>query len=215
MDHGPVQGKGDHDPQESVNASSSGSTSRTPQYGNREWWVVVLNSSKRGVEKYDVKVKEDTGSTVNWIHPHVIERCKLDSLVEACEARDFQDMNGRIFSCEQRASITWFGRGRITFQEIFFVSSKKAPIQMVLGDEFVTKYGRASEICADAPRTGDARMYVATKLTKEERDKMKENSAAHKQKSAEVIARSQEKASRSHGGETKNKGNSSEKKRAS
>ncbi|KAH8174644.1 hypothetical protein LIA77_06063 [Sarocladium implicatum] len=51
-----------------ANASSSESTRR--DYSN-EWWLVILTTSRRGVKEYDVRVQEDTGTPVNWVHPDV------------------------------------------------------------------------------------------------------------------------------------------------
>jgi hypothetical protein len=148
-----------------ADAIGSESSIQTQHNGNAEWWLVVLTTTKRGIKEYDVRVKEDTGTPVNWIHPDVIKRCKLDSLVEACTPRSFVDMNGKNFKCERCVSVTWCGRKRNSYEEIFFVSQERAPIQMVLGDDFVTKHARAKEICADTPKAADARMFVAKPLT--------------------------------------------------
>jgi hypothetical protein len=145
--------------------SASESSSQTPRNGNAEWWVVVFTSTKRGIKEYDVRVKDDTGTPVNWIHPNVVKNCKLDSLAKACPPRFFVNMNGKSFKCEKCVQITWCGRGKNSYEELFFISPEKAPIDMVLGQEFVDKHGRAKDICADSPKNADARMFVATKMT--------------------------------------------------
>lgn len=205
---------------------------------NVEWWVVVLTNSKRGVREYNVRVKEDTGTPVNWIHPKLIRSCKLGSLVEDCEPRFFEDMNGKTYKYEKCALVTWYGRKRNSLEEVFYIAREKSSIDLLLGNEFVSKYGRVSEVCADAPKIEDTRMFVATKLTvsgvilesdganqcclscvkvpwltgtqKEQRRQMEEKAREHKQRSAEVIARSQKPAgeSRRKDGPSERKGDS-------
>lgn len=187
---------------------------------------MILTTGRRGVREYDVRVQEDTGTPVNWIHPDVVKRCKLGSLEEACKPRSFVDMNGKKFKCEKWIQITWCGRDRKSYEEYFFVSPPKAPIHILLGDEFVSKNGRVKEICSDRRKTEDARIFVAASLTvshdhlwrgvyelrydqEEQKRQMKENEAEHKKQSAEVIARSQQgkhKSASKKGDSTKRQG---------
>ncbi|KAF7537672.1 hypothetical protein G7054_g3545 [Neopestalotiopsis clavispora] len=150
-------------------------TSQIPRNGNAEWWVVVLTTTKRGIMEYDVRVKEDTGTPVNWIHPNVVKNCKLDPLVEARPPRSFVDMNGKRFKCERCVRITWCGRGKNSYMGDFFISPEKAPIDMLLGDEFVTRHGRVRDICANSPKSADARMFVARRQTEEQERQMEED----------------------------------------
>lgn len=189
IDPGPLASKGPDKPQQLANASSSESTRRD---GYNEWWLVILATGRRGVREYDVRVKEDTGTPVNWIHPDVVRNCNLNSLEEACTPTFFVDMNGKNFKCEKSIRITWCGRKRNSYEERFFISPPKAPIHMILGDEFVTKNGRVKEICADRRKAEDARLFVATSLTEEQKRQMKDNEIEHNKQSAEVIARSQQ-----------------------
>ncbi|KAI1318786.1 hypothetical protein F5Y16DRAFT_112541 [Xylariaceae sp. FL0255] len=173
-----------------------------------EWWVVVLTTTKRGIEEYDVRVKEDTGTPANWIHPNVVKSCGLSSFEEACAPpRLFKDMSGKIFKCERCVRVTWCGKKRNSYEEVFLVSSEKAPIDMVLGSEFVDKHGRAKDNCADRPKAEDARMFVAKALTEEQERQMQANEIEHQKQSAEVIRRSQNQA-----GGSKRKGSASKRK---
>jgi hypothetical protein len=126
---------------------------------------VVLVTGRRRVREHDVRVKEDTGTPVNWIHPDVVRDCNLGPMEEACAPRCFIDMSGKYFKSERCIWITWCGRSRNTYEELFYVSPRRAPISMVLGEEFVNKNGRVREICADRRKAEDARVFVAASLT--------------------------------------------------
>ncbi|KAI1264925.1 hypothetical protein F5Y18DRAFT_427561 [Xylariaceae sp. FL1019] len=181
---------------QSVDAINTKAASQAQSNAYPEWWLVVLVSNRHRIKEYDVRVKEDTGSVENWIHPDVVKRCELSSLEQACAVKFWIDMNGKTFKCDRCLTVTWYGRkeSERTYEEIFYVSSPKAPIQMALGSSFVDKHGRIKEICADRPKAADARMYVAKAMTKEQERQLQANAIKHKKESDEVKAQRESQA---------------------
>ncbi|KAK9788200.1 hypothetical protein SCARD494_09952 [Seiridium cardinale] len=135
----------------------------------------------RSMEPHVVRIQDDTGTDVNWIHPKLVERCGLER--ERCEAKRFRDFQGRVYGCSERVRVRWAGKENKSIDGWFLVAPGQSTVELVLGNEFVSEYGRANKFC-DAEEVGDARILISDPASKQEQAKMK-NSAA---KAAEVKA---------------------------
>ncbi|KAK9415845.1 hypothetical protein SUNI508_10145 [Seiridium unicorne] len=112
----------------------------------------------KSTEPHIVRIQDDTGTDVNWIHPKLVERCGLER--ERCEAKGFRDFQGRFYRCSERVRVRWAGKDNKSIDGWFLVAPGRSTVELVLGNEFVSEYGRADKFC-DAEEVSDARILIS------------------------------------------------------
>ncbi|KAK6079538.1 hypothetical protein SCUP234_05707 [Seiridium cupressi] len=142
----------------------------------------------KSTEPHVVRIQDDTGTDVNWIHPKLVERCGLER--ERCEAKRFRDFQGRFYRCSERVRVRWAGRDNKSIDGWFLVAPGRSTVELVLGNEFVSEYGRADKFC-DAEEVGDARILISDPASKQEQAKMKNSATKAAEAKAELARRRQ------------------------
>lgn len=139
-------------------SQNSTTTSSIPGTGI---WGTILKS-KGG--PYDVRMTDDTGTPVNWIHPDLIKRCKLDR--ETCRTEMFKDFHGKPFKVKEYVWFTWVGRlDDKTYAGVFYPAPRESEIDVLLGDDFVKTNGRAQDVCAPERRLKDMRLFAQSSMS--------------------------------------------------
>lgn len=144
-----------------TNISSTPDTKEHPPCQQPGIWGTILKSKGR---PYDVRMEDDTGTRVNWIHPDLIKRCKLDR--EDCKTEMFEDFQGNPFKVKEQVWFTWVGRkDDKTYSGVFYPAPRKSRIDVVLGDDFVKANGRSQDVCAPERRLGDMRLFAQRSMS--------------------------------------------------
>ncbi|KAI1342728.1 hypothetical protein F5Y15DRAFT_412412 [Xylariaceae sp. FL0016] len=129
------------------------------------WGIIVTEKGQR----HDVRVKDDTGTPVNWIHPDLARRFSLK--VEKCDRQRFEDFKGNTFKAESCVYFTWFGKSKekdnASYYGAFYIAPERSSIDMLLGEEFVHTYGFARDVCYPKPRTRSSRIFQLNERSKE------------------------------------------------
>ncbi|KAI1327787.1 hypothetical protein F5Y16DRAFT_185426 [Xylariaceae sp. FL0255] len=129
----------------------------TPQ---AEQWGVIL-SEKAGT--CDVRIIDDTGTPVNWIHPTLAQKFKLD--IEECKSFKLEDFGGHKFKAKNAVWFTWHGKRKDrTFYSKFYLAPERSNCEMVLGNGFVLQFGRASAICCSQRLTRSSLMFATSRI---------------------------------------------------
>ncbi|KAK8000763.1 hypothetical protein PG990_013363 [Apiospora arundinis] len=174
-------------------------------------WGRIMFKNNRGPR--DARFKDDTGTPVNWIHPSLVKRFKLD--IEQLEDRDVQgfiDFQGKRYRARQIVWFTMMGRDQKTYWDKYYIASEKSNIDVILGEEFVNANGRARDVCDTAPHDSPARVFVLEKnVTKPEKEQM-DAGKAQADRIAEELAEKKRKAQRDRGGKSKGDGSKSRRK---
>ncbi|KAK8123195.1 hypothetical protein PG984_011865 [Apiospora sp. TS-2023a] len=145
-------------------------TEHSPDHLTDFWGTVMTDNGER-----DVRMKDDTGTPVNWIHPDLAKRLKLEvESLSSSDTRGFLDFSGKTFTAKQAVHFSWSGRKPTTYFEQFYIAPAKSDIQVVLGKAFVDTHGRDRE-------KKEKQEIVANEL-KNERDakEAKDNDAVRK-----------------------------------
>jgi hypothetical protein len=88
-----------------------------------------------------LSIKEDTGSSVNWIHPKWVRKLSLDpSDVE--EMHEFAGFDGSTFTPTKQVSLTLTPQRGKTLRDMFFVAPNDFPVDgVIVGTQFVMEFG--------------------------------------------------------------------------
>jgi hypothetical protein len=146
-------------------SSSPLTVKEAPSIQQPGMWGLILKS-KGG--PYEVRMTDDTGTPVNWIHPDLVKRFKLE--LESCETKTFKGMRGKPFKVKEFVWFTWVGRDQKTYSGTFYVAPRESNIDVMLGDEFVKANGRAHDVCAPEQVVKDARVFVTSTVKVSGRD---------------------------------------------
>ncbi|KAH8660567.1 hypothetical protein BX600DRAFT_57796 [Xylariales sp. PMI_506] len=150
---------------ESFNLKNMASWERSPDLCAK---ILTATASK----PYTARIRDDTGTDVNWIHPDLADACGLER--EPCEPRNFRDFQRGMFKCTELVHVRWAGKDNKSIDGIFYVSPRQSAIELVLGEPFVRAHGRAHEFCA-VEDVGNARILLSDTISKKEHAEMKKN----------------------------------------
>lgn len=127
-----------------------------------DFWGTIMTDKGQ----HDVRMKDDTGTSVNWIHPDLAKRLKLEvESLGSSDTRAFLDFSGKPVTAKQAVRFTWSGRNNKTYFEQFYVAPAKSDIDVVLGKTFVDKNGRDKEVCNHKRRKDTVRWLGSSKET--------------------------------------------------
>ncbi|KAH9904470.1 hypothetical protein F4778DRAFT_732582 [Xylariomycetidae sp. FL2044] len=163
-------------------------------YQQADMWGTII-TDRCGLR--EVRMKDDTGTPVSWIHPDLARRYKL--AVESCDMPNFKDFHGKRFDAKEFVWFTWLGRDKVTFCGKFYLAPKRSNIDVVLGEEFVDAHGRARDVCNPyGPRS--AHLFTLPRKSTKEKDQIKVNEEANDREAREAAeARKRKKAARKDG----------------
>ncbi|KAJ0107646.1 hypothetical protein J7T55_007838 [Diaporthe amygdali] len=102
--------------------------------GIRVKWCYV--TTDEGTDK--VRVIEDSGSANNWISNVQIKRFGLNA--KRGPTITGITLTGEKFSSDKYVDVSWVGKGSHQGTERFSIAPEKAPIEMLVGEEFTRKY---------------------------------------------------------------------------
>ncbi|KAK7985823.1 hypothetical protein PG996_004934 [Apiospora saccharicola] len=178
-------------------------------------WGRILFKNNR--EPRDARFKDDTGTPVNWIHPSLAKRFKLDiEQLEEREIKDFVDFQGRKYRARQIVYFTMMGRNQKTYWNKYYVASEKSNIDVILGDEFVNANGRARDVCDTAPHAAPAQVFVlerkVTFWQNNVKEQMDAGQAKNDREAQELAEKKRRKSQRDREGKSKSEGLKSHKK---
>ena len=123
-----------------------------------------FSNQRTGATQY-LQVKEDTGSTVNWISPSVLASSgfDLEDVVEGELA--VRDFCGTSFHPQNKVAITLAGTTSKTMHTEFYVAPQNFPFDgVVIGTDFIRTTGHAHMVFLDNVE-GSALIVMATKMT--------------------------------------------------
>lgn len=83
----------------------------------------------------DVRVCEDTGSSVNFISPSIVDACNLNRY--ETKSRAFEGVAGVAFTVNEFVKPRWLGHGLIQGIGIFYIAPKATPIELLVGRDFL------------------------------------------------------------------------------
>ncbi|KAK8104546.1 uncharacterized protein PG998_011579 [Apiospora kogelbergensis] len=142
-------------------------------------WGRIMFTNNR--EPKDARFKDDTGTPVNWIHPSLAKRFKLDvEQLEDRDVRDFIDFQGKRYRAKQVVWFTMMGRGQKTYWDKYYIASERSNIDVILGEGFVNANGRARDNSDhDQIKTKEAQTdSVAKELAEKKKRKMQRDREA-------------------------------------
>ncbi|KAI3327645.1 hypothetical protein HD806DRAFT_329314 [Xylariaceae sp. AK1471] len=172
-----------------IPATASTNDSAPPKHQQPDMWGTIL-TEKCGPR--DVRMMDDTGTPVNWIHPDLARRLKLE--LEECESQRFYDFHQKRYKVKQAVWFSWIGEvDNKTYYGKFYVAPKQSGIDVILGDEFVEANGRASKVCRSQPRELPSRIFARNKRSKEEDKQIIENQEKNDRDAQEVAAETEKK----------------------
>ena len=118
---------------------------------------------RTGESQY-VQVKEDTGTSVNWISPSVVNNFDFE-VQDAPQDMVFLDFGGKKFQPKGMVTITLAGNETKTQHTEFYVAPEGFPVDgVVVGTEFIQRSGHTHAIFAEKPE-GPALLVVQKKVT--------------------------------------------------
>ncbi|KAK8043320.1 hypothetical protein PG993_005750 [Apiospora rasikravindrae] len=174
-------------------------------------WGRILSQDNR--EPRDARFRDDTGTPVNWIHPSLARRFKLDiEQLDEGDTKSFVDFQGRRYRANQVVYFTMVGRDKKTYWDKYYIAPEKSNIDVILGEKFVNANGRARDVCDEAPQNATARVFVFERKMSKEKDEM-EAGEAKTERDAQLIAeRKVRKSQRDRDAKGKAEGSKSHKK---
>ncbi|KAK7962941.1 uncharacterized protein PG986_003766 [Apiospora aurea] len=166
-------------------------------------WGRILFKNNR--EPRDARFRDDTGTPVNWIHPSLAKRFKLEiEQLEERDVKDFIDFQGRKYRAKQIVYFTMMGRDQKTYWDKYYIASEKSNIDVVLGEEFVNSNGRARDVCDTGPHAAPAHVFVLErKVSKADKEQMDAGKAKNDQEAQELAERKKRKSQRDREGQTR------------
>ncbi|KAI8627654.1 hypothetical protein F5Y19DRAFT_440705 [Xylariaceae sp. FL1651] len=176
-----------------ANSATMNSKGLAPGQQPDMWGTVITVKCGR----CDVRMKDDTGTPANWIHPDLARRCKLD--LEECKHQKFEDFNGNTFKVKHIVWFTWIGkRDDRTFYGWFYIAPEKSHIDVVLGSDFVDRNGRARDVCRPQPRVQPSHIFTLDEesVSKEENKVIDANRKKNDRDAEEAAARKEKKKSK-------------------
>ncbi|KAK8062014.1 hypothetical protein PG994_008380 [Apiospora phragmitis] len=185
----------------------------TKTHHQADLWGRILSKDNR--EPRDARFRDDTGTPVNWIHPSLARRFKLDiEQLDKSDTESFTDFQGKKYRANQVVYFTMVGRDKKTYWDRYYIAPEKSDIDVILGEKFVNANGRARDVCDEAPQNATARVFVVErKMTKKDEDEMVAGEAKNEQDAQEIkrkVRKSQR--DRDEKGKTKTEGSRSRKK---
>jgi hypothetical protein len=115
-------------------------------HGVERWGKTINNQNSRN--EY-IKVREDTGSVVNWIAPQQVDKlaapvCDIES------PREYKSIQGMVFKPTQETTLTLTGQTRKSSQDVFLIAPDQFPIDgVVVGTEFIKRWGHVHVLFGD------------------------------------------------------------------
>lgn len=98
-----------------------------------------------------LKVREDTGTDVNWVSPQLAKDCAFP-VRDVTDKNPRWDFNGEPFCAKQRVKISFTGKLEKTSQTEFFVAPKSFPFEgLIVGNDFINSVGHAHNVFLDDP----------------------------------------------------------------
>jgi hypothetical protein len=112
----------------------------------------------------DVRVIEDTGTGVNFISPAIARDCNLK--IRRTKPIIHEGITGERFTATELVEATWFGRDKIQDTGIFYLAPKATPIELLVGNDFLTKY---PDVFMSSKPINPAMLNVPKKMTVSEK----------------------------------------------
>ncbi|KAM0809297.1 hypothetical protein AB5N19_09640 [Seiridium cardinale] len=180
---------------ESFATTSEQASVPSPHHQHDLWGIILTEGGRQ-----DVRIKDDTGTQVNWIHPNLVKRFKLK--IESCNRQTFEDFQGKSFKVEHVVWFTWMGRRQdkeCTYYGEFYIAPERSSIEVVLGEQFVHENGLARDVCNLRRRTQPSRIFASDKKSKTEEEAIKENREKNDREAREAAeAREKKKRENKH-----------------
>lgn len=127
-----------------------------------DYWGTIMTDKGQ----HDVRMQDDTGTRVNWIHPDLAKRLKLEvESLSSSDTRGFLNFSGKPVTAKQAVRFTWSGQNNKTYFEQFYIAPAKSDVDVVLGKAFVDKHGRDKEVCNHRRRKDTVRWLGDKKET--------------------------------------------------
>jgi hypothetical protein len=109
----------------------------------------------------DVRVYEDTGSSVNFISPSIVDACNLTRYETKSIA--FESVAGGVaFTANELVKPRWLGHGVTQGIDIFYIAPKATSIDLLVGRDFLRDNGHV--FMSEKP-TKPAYLNVPKKMT--------------------------------------------------
>jgi hypothetical protein len=122
-------------------------------------WAKIL--TVRHPQGYEVRVKDDSGTDPNWIHPRIVEECEIQQI--SCSAKRFIDFQGNSFECTKMVRVRWSGKKDNSFDETFYVAPTNSRFDLLFGKIFGKKHGCVQKHCSPKSES-DARPFEFDKM---------------------------------------------------
>ena len=98
-----------------------------------------------------IKVREDTGTDVNWVSPQLVRDCNFP-VFEVKDKNQFWGFNGEQFCPRQRVKISFTGKLEKTEQTEFFVAPMSFPVEgLLVGNGFINSIGHSHNVFLEEP----------------------------------------------------------------
>lgn len=110
----------------------------------------------------DVRVYEDTGSSVNFISPSIVDACNLERYETKLIA--FESVAGGVaFTANEYVKPRWLGQGVTQgIDDIFYIAPKTTSIDLLVGRDFLRDNG---DVFMSVKPTKQAYLHVPKKMT--------------------------------------------------
>lgn len=108
------------------------------------WAKILVITSPQG---HEVKVSDDTGTDVNWIHPQILRKCSIPRV--SCQPRIYRDFQGNDYAVTEYVRVRWCGKNENSKEDTFYVAPEASAIGMVFGNNFVRERGRIEDYCSE------------------------------------------------------------------